>query len=151
MTVGVTILNQQDMCRISHSMVRRVVKCVLDRFGEGKASVSVVLVDDEIIARYNETYLSHFGPTDVISFPQREGDVPSPRQDLLGDVMVSVERAAEQAQQYGHSVEEELILLVIHGILHLLGWDDQTPKDRAEMEEEQQRLLNECYHQRQDS
>ena len=144
--MGVTILNQQER-RVAHSMLRRVAKCVLERFGEPNASLSIVLVDDETIARYNETYLSHRGPTDVISFPQREGDLPSPRKELLGDVMVSVERAAEQAEQYGHGIEEEVVLLVIHGLHHLLGWDDQTPRERAEMEREQQRLLQECYRQ----
>lgn len=146
--MGVTILNQQESSKIKHSLLRKVAKCVLERFGEEKASLSVVLVDDETISYYNETYLSHEGPTDVISFPQREGDVRSPKEELLGDVMISVERAKAQAEEYGHSLEEEVILLLIHGILHLLGWDDKAPKERSKMEKEQERLLRECYQQR---
>ena len=143
--MGVTILNQQSRFKVSHSTLRRVAKCVLQRFGEEKASLSIVLVDDATIAHYNRLYLSHQGPTDVISFPQREGEIPSPDESLLGDVMVSVERANAQAHEYGHSLERELALLVIHGILHLLGWNDQTPEERQEMEAEQERLLEECY------
>ncbi len=146
--MGVTILNQQESSKIKHSLLRKVAKCVLERFGEGRVSLSVVLVDDETISYYNETYLSHEGPTDVISFPQREGDVRSPKEELLGDVMISVERAKAQAEEYGHSLEEEVILLLIHGILHLLGWDDKAPKERSKMEKEQERLLRECYQQR---
>ena len=143
--MGITILNQQDLLKVPHSTLRRVARCVLEKFGEERSQLSIVLVSDETIATYNERYLSHQGPTDVISFPQRDGDIPSPRQELLGDVMVSVERAKAQAEEYGHGVEEELVLLVIHGILHLLGWDDQSPEDRAEMEAQQLRLLKECY------
>ncbi len=146
--MGVTILNQQESSKIKHSILRKVAKCVLERFGEERASLSVVLVDDETISYYNETYLSHEGPTDVISFPQREGEVLSPKEELLGDVMISVERAKAQAEEYGHSLEEEVILLLIHGILHLLGWDDKDPEERSEMEKEQERLLRECYQQR---
>ncbi len=148
--MGITILNRQRAFKVSHSTLRRVAKCVLGRFGEDRSSLSIVLVDDETIARYNRQYLSHEGPTDVISFPQREGEVASPHQGVLGDVMVSVERAHHQAQEYRHTLEEEVALLVIHGILHLLGWDDQTPQERREMEEEQERLLRECYHETRD-
>ncbi|MDR7483255.1 MAG: rRNA maturation RNase YbeY [Armatimonadota bacterium] len=88
--------------------------------------VEVALVDDATIARLNRRYLGHRGPTDVLTFP---GD-SSP---VLGEIVVSVERARAQAAALGHGLWREVALLVIHGVLHLRGYDDRTHAGAARM------------------
>ncbi|MCZ6479043.1 MAG: rRNA maturation RNase YbeY [candidate division NC10 bacterium] len=108
--------------------------------GRPSDEVSVLLVDDRAIRRLNKVYLNHDRPTDVLAFPQQQG-LPSPQPHLLGDVVISVETAARQAKEHGHSLPHELALLLIHGILHLVGYDDSTPATRRRMWTEQARLL----------
>jgi probable rRNA maturation factor len=100
----------------------------------------VLLVGDRAIRRLNRTYLNHDHPTDVLAFSQQEG-FPSPERHLLGDVVISVETAARQARAHGHSLAREVALLLIHGILHLVGYDDATPKARRRMGAAERRLL----------
>jgi len=108
--------------------------------------VSVTLVDDETIAELNETWLGHTGPTDVISFSQLEGeefDATLPVEArLLGDVVVSVETAKRQCADYGHSWEWELAFLAVHGVLHLVGYDDHAEADRELMIGMQETILS---------
>lgn len=90
------------------------------------SQVAVVLCDDEEIAEYHQRFMDIPGPTDVMSWPS---DSPS-----LGDVLVSVETAARQAAVLGHSLGREVRVLAVHGVLHLLGWDDRTPEDQGAMQ-----------------
>ncbi len=110
-----------------------------------EAELSIVIGDDEWIQELNRTYRKKNKPTDVLAFPQDispvEATVQVGRQarhlrsqgPLLGDVAVSAETAARQAEEAGHSFEEELALLVTHGILHLTGWSDETAEKRKRM------------------
>jgi probable rRNA maturation factor len=100
--------------------------------GEERAELSVVLTDDAELRDLNRTYRGVDAPTDVLSFPQREGE-GNPAPNLLGDVVISVPRAVEQAERYGHSTAREVGFLTVHGILHLLGWDHQTAEEEARM------------------
>lgn len=100
----------------------------------------MVLVDDGAIRRLNSQYLSRDRSTDVLAFPQQQG-LSSPQPHLLGDVVISVETAARQAKAQGHSLAHELAVLLIHGILHLVGYEDSTPSARRRMWAEQARLL----------
>lgn len=100
----------------------------------------MLLVGDRAIRRLNRAYLNHDHPTDVLAFPQPQGS-PSPGPHLLGDVVISVDTAARQAKAHGHSLNQELALLLIHGLLHLLGYDDSTPAARRRMWSTQARLL----------
>lgn len=96
--------------------------------------VSLALVDDEAMRELNRQYRGIDAPTDVLSFSQDEGPGPVPGGTrLLGDVVVSVDTAARQAKAAGHSLDTEACHLVIHGVLHLLGYDDVTPEGYAEM------------------
>lgn len=103
--------------------------------------VSLRFVGDKAIAKLNEKYLHHHGPTDVISFPMREGSFSKLHTELLGDVVISAERAIDQAAEFKTPVSEELCLYVVHGILHLLGYDDIAPRDRRRMFKKQDELL----------
>ena len=115
--------------------------------GATTAYVSVVLVDDDAIAEMNQLYRGIDAPTDVLSFPQWDAVDLATTQPLeaplpLGDIVVSVPRAASQAREYGHSRRRELSFLVVHGLLHLLGYDDQTPDAAATMEACQDAVLD---------
>jgi rRNA maturation RNase YbeY len=111
--------------------------------GRSRDEVSVLFVSDRTIRRLNKAYLNHDYPTDVLAFPQ-QGGVSSPQPHLFGDVVISVETAARQAKEHGHSLDQELALLLIHGILHLSGYDDTTPAARRRMWAKQRALLHRC-------
>lgn len=107
------------------------------------AGVSIVLTDDETIHVYNREYRDVDRATDVLSFPADEGDeILSIPDDFLGDIMISVPRAAEQGAALGHSTERELMFLTVHGVLHLLGFDHMRPEDETVMLEHQRRIMS---------
>lgn len=103
--------------------VERAVEWTLERENPREGEFSIALVSDDTIAGLNEEYLSHEGPTDVISFPL--GD----ERRIVGDVYIGLEQAARQAEELGISHSEEILRLTIHGMLHVLGWDH--PKEDA--------------------
>ena len=106
--------------------------------GVDRLRVDLTLVSDEDLRALSRQYLGADHYTDVMSFSQMEGlDAPAvrggPRSQLLGDIVVSLDRATEQAARAEHPLAAELALLVAHGVLHLLGHADETPADAAEM------------------
>ncbi|MCL1877948.1 MAG: rRNA maturation RNase YbeY [Defluviitaleaceae bacterium] len=102
--------------------------------------VSVSLVSDEEMCELNKKYREKHVPTDVLSFPAAE--TQAAETFSLGDIVISTETAARQADEYDHSLERELSFLIIHGVLHLLGLDHETsPEDAAVMEEIQDHIL----------
>lgn len=112
-------------------------EAALERF------VSVVLTDDETIHAYNRDYRLVDRATDVLSFPADEGDdLLAPPDGFLGDIMISVPRAAEQAISLGHSTERELMFLSVHGVLHLLGYDHIKPEDEEVMLNRQREIMS---------
>jgi probable rRNA maturation factor len=120
--------------------LRAAARTILRSEGAPRAEVSILLTDDAAIHEMNRRYRHRDRPTDVLSFAQRDHapgapSVPRPprRNELLGDVVISVQTAARQAEQHGIPLEEELALLTVHGILHLLGYDDSTEDEAEEM------------------
>ena len=105
--------------------------------GVAHARISVALVDDETIARLNWRYLRHRGPADVLSF------VLDDRDGLEGEVVVGAETALRAAPKYGWLPHDELLLYVVHGMLHLVGYDDRTARQRAEMQRKEKEVLEE--------
>lgn len=109
------------------------------------ADLSVLFVDEDAMAALHEKWLGLPGPTDVMSFPMDELRQGSPDAltppGMLGDIVICPSVAARQAQNAGHGLEEEMLLLTTHGILHLLGYDHAEPEDEAVMFEMQRRLL----------
>lgn len=109
------------------------------------SEVSVSFVDDEAIKEINRQYRDKDMPTDVISFALNDDhsdqikgeDIPN----LLGDIIISYPRAARQAEEYGHSLERELGFLVVHGFLHLLGYDHLSEDDEKTMFTKQEEIL----------
>jgi len=108
------------------------------------AQVSVTFVDDATIHELNREHRGVDRPTDVLSFPQFEADeeIPEGMPHVLGDLVVSLETARRQAEEYGHSEEREIAFLLVHGFLHLLGYDHETAEEEAEMRDEQRVLLD---------
>jgi probable rRNA maturation factor len=113
----------------------RKVKAILNALDSPEAELSLVLVDDERIAQLNSTYLHHTGPTNVISFPMREGAYDRINPYLLGDVVISMDTCAAEAEFAGLTVEERLDQLVIHGVLHLFGYDHINNENEARIME----------------
>ena len=113
-------------------LLERAARAVLDLSGAPDADLTIVLVDDARIQTLNREFLAHDAPTDVLSFPADEPDPETGRQ-YLGDVVISLARAAEQARERGHAVESEMQLLVVHGVLHLLGHDHAEAGEKERM------------------
>lgn len=115
--------------------------------GNPDAELSLLITDDDEIARYNKAYLNRNGPTNVIAFPMAGGEYPDITPDLLGDVVISADTAAREARETDISTEERFTQLLIHGILHLLGYDHETSDSDAEiMEQKSEELLNAIGH-----
>lgn len=103
--------------------------------------MSILLVDDDHIARLNEMYLNHQGPTNVISFPMREGEHGDVHPELLGDVVISIDTCLRESRDGGMSGSERLDELLIHGILHLFGYDHVHSRSEADIMEAKSREL----------
>lgn len=110
------------------------------------AEVSITLTNNQYIHKLNLEYRKIDRPTDVLSFALNESEEPDveggPDVNVLGDIIISVERAEEQAAEYGHSLKREMAFLTVHGMLHLLGYDHMEEEERKEMEEEQRYVMD---------
>lgn len=138
-------------------LLERVSRQALTMEGWVDAEVSVVLTSDEEIRELNHQYRGIDSPTDVLSFPLLEGehegavlnpsdfahgDDPQGEPIALGDVVISLERAKSQAQEYGHALTRELAFLTVHGILHLLGYDHESEELERVMRAKEEAILN---------
>ena len=134
-------------------LVRSAVKAALEYMDFPlKSEVSVMFTDDEEIHELNRLHRGVDRPTDVLSFPLFEydenGDIIEDDLDfnpngemILGDIVISLETASRQAQEYGHSFEREIGFLTVHSMLHLFGYDHMTPEDEEEMFGYQREIL----------
>ena len=109
-----------------------------------RAECSVLVVDDSAIAELNRAYRRVAGPTDVLAFPMTEGRFGKAWPDLLGDVVISAETARRQARVRKADLRAELALLLVHGILHLVGYDHGTAEERRRMWHKQRTILAAC-------
>ncbi len=131
-------LNRQELRKLA-----RAAAFVLQQEGKEKGRLTIFITGDEEIARLNARFRGVDGPTDVLAFHTRgeDGFVAAPgARDYLGDVVISWQRAEEQARELGHSFMDELITLVIHGVLHLLGYSDYEKSERERMWARQEEL-----------
>jgi probable rRNA maturation factor len=116
---------------------------ILNDWGRSEAELSILVTDDEEICSLNRLYRNADRPTDVLSFSQLEGEGPSTTSGLLGDVVISWETAQRQAGELGHTVLDEMKRLLVHGVLHLLGFDHEKDDEAAKVMKE----AEEKYHQ----
>jgi len=124
-------------------MVKSGALKILNALACPDAELSIVLVDDAEIQLLNRDYLQRDKPTNVISFSMREGEGGNLHPDLLGDVVISTETAARDAAEAGVSFESEVLFLLLHGILHLCGYDHErgTADDASIMEAKEQEIF----------
>lgn len=132
-------------------LVERVCAYTLEseEFG-APAEISVTFVDNEEIQRLNAQHRNIDRVTDVLSFPMLDFDEaaeeeidPDTGETVLGDIVISLERAAAQAEEYGHSLSREVAFLTAHSMLHLLGYDHETADEEKEMFDKQEKILSE--------
>lgn len=153
----VSFLNQQSKYKVNRSIKELIKKCCRAalEYMEFRTDVeiSVVLTDNEGIRTLNNLHRGIDRATDVLSFPMFEyaenGDIIEDYVEFnemgeicLGDIVISLERAHEQAAEYGHSPEREIGFLTVHSMLHLLGYDHMTPEDEEEMFGYQREILD---------
>lgn len=144
---SITVQIEEQVESLDTTAIERAARAVLEAHElSGPCEIVIVLSDDASLHELNRRFRGIDGPTDVLSFaddtrgPFAEGGGDLPR--YLGDVVISVERAAEQAQSAGGTVQQELQLLAVHGTLHLLGYDHDTDANKAAMWSVQGRLLD---------
>lgn len=125
----ISIASPQEIVQPDRGRLREIVRAVLEEEGVADYEISLACVDDPTIHRLNKRYLDHDEPTDVLTFPLSD---PSAKK-LAGEIVLGVEVALRQAEERGHDVQVELALYVIHGLLHLCGYDDGTPAESREM------------------
>lgn len=158
MTIEIEYEAEQKLELPYKEIIEQVVEASLDYEGcPYEAQVSVVLTDNASIREMNNQFRGIDRPTDVLSFPMADysspGDFdgledcaeeyfdPDSGELLLGDIVISVEKVAEQAEKYGHSQKRELAFLTAHSMLHLMGYDHMEEEERAVMERKQSAIL----------
>ena len=105
--------------------------------------VSITLTNPDVIWDINKTYRNVDRPTDVLSFPMFEKDeIDSIKNDVLGDIVISIKQVEIQAEEYGHSFERELAYMVVHGFYHLMGYDHMEEAEKAQMREKEEAVLS---------
>jgi len=141
------IVNRQRAARLAQPPLEAFLRRVRNELGLEEESLTVCLVSDAEIARMNEKFRKKKGPTDVLSFPAvarrrpvrlRRGSRPIKPGEYLGDIVVSPATARRYAKKHERKLSTELQVLILHGVLHLLGYDHET--DRGEMERVERKL-----------
>jgi probable rRNA maturation factor len=126
---------------LDRTLLEDAAQQVLRRVAPGRdVDLSLVLADDEQMRQLNRQFLDIDAPTDVLAFPSSEVD-PDSQVEYLGDVIISYPRALAQSEEGGHTVEDELCLLVVHGVLHLLGYDHSNEQEKTAMWAQQAQIL----------
>jgi len=121
-------------------VIREAAEAVLRQEGK-EGTVSVLVTDDAEIRELNRRYLNADRPTDVMAFSMLEGEEIASPEKVIGDVVISVETAERQAEEYDTTFLDEIALLTVHGVLHLLGYDDQTDEERSLMRDKEREAL----------
>lgn len=137
------IRNAQRARRIRSDQLRIITRSLLeDLLGLTDYQLAVRMISPAKMAKINRDYLQHEGSTDVITFDYREGYEDSAASlDLSGEIFISVEDAVRQAAEFRTTWPEELVRYIVHGVLHLQGYDDLSPAERKVMKREETRLL----------
>ena len=132
-------INPSLQTDLASDMLERAAQAVLAHQSTD-GDLTIVLTDDAQLHELNRDYLNIDAPTDVLSFPAFETD-PETARRYLGDILISVPRAAQQAQTAGHALEAEVQLLAVHGTLHLLGYDHAEAEEKNRMWKAQAEIL----------
>jgi probable rRNA maturation factor len=132
----VAVANLQETHAIDEEQLIAAARKVIAAGGFNRGEISIAVVDDARMHELNRQYLEHDYPTDVLSFVlEAEG------KHLEGEIIVSADYASREAARFNWTTQDELLLYVIHGSLHLIGYDDQTPQAKAEMRQKEREFL----------
>jgi probable rRNA maturation factor len=161
MTIDLYAADEQDYVKMNVAKWSDLAESALyDEGVQGSAEVSLIFADEEAIADLNQRFMGKSGPTDVLSFPIDDEPLPmgvghNTHEDsdvvgveipqLVGDIVICPAVAARNALDHGVSFEDEVALLVVHGVLHLLGWDHVDDGEAEKMEAREQELLQRYY------
>jgi len=134
--IVIHITNRQKTLPVDRRRMRQAVRAIVRDAGISEATISIAIVDDPTIVKLHQQFLDDPEPTDVLSFVLERSE-----QSLEGEVVASADTARTCAPRYRSTPEEELLLYVIHGTLHLVGYDDTTPRQRAVMRKKEMEYL----------
>ena len=138
----VYIIDEQTECLIDSGTLENQIKIILPLLNCKNKELSILLTDDKKIRELNKQYRNKNISTDVLSFSQTEGEEDGLEHNLLGDIVISTSTAMRQCSEHNLSIDEEIVLLLIHGILHLLGFDhDRSDEDDVYMKEKTSELF----------
>jgi probable rRNA maturation factor len=154
-TVTLTVSNRQRVRKINPRLVKEIAAATLEDLKIQEAELGIVLVGAKEMASLNESFLGHEGPTDVITFDYSESGAPcegtrptsadrSPA-GIQGEIFICVPEAERQAKLFGTNWQSEVVRYIIHGILHLAGYDDLQTVARKKMKREEERLLSKLW------
>lgn len=139
------MIQNRSCLKIDLKRIKRQVSLILKKLGCQDSEISLLFTDDEEIRALNRQYRGKDKPTDVLSFPQPPLPPPLVKGGVmggLGDVVISLETAKRQAKERGHSFEKEMFILLVHGILHLIGYDhERSKKEAVEMRKMEKEIL----------
>jgi probable rRNA maturation factor len=152
--MNIAIVNRQRTRKIKLRLLKRITGDLLGHLEIADAGLGINLVAAPVMAALNETFLHHEGPTDVITFDYAGAPAARPpkartgtrgraaRAPLHGEIFICVDEAMVQANRFGTSWQSEIVRYVVHGVLHLRGYDDSKPGLRRKMKREENRLLD---------
>lgn len=140
----VHVHDEQDHLPLDGAFLRAVVERTLQTEGIAAADISIAVLDDAAVHAVNRDYLQHDCPTDVITFPLNDppfAGFAGENRPLEGEIVISAETACRRAADFDWSPHDELVLYLVHGLLHLAGYDDHSPDDRKAMRKREQTVL----------
>jgi probable rRNA maturation factor len=137
--MNILIANRQRIRKIRSAELKKIVTAALADLGVEEGEIEINLVGAAEMAALNETFLEHEGATDVITFDYAgpPGGKPGPEPGLAGEIFVCIDEAVRQAKQFGTTWQSETVRYIVHGVLHLLGYDDLRPDRRRKMKREE--------------
>lgn len=134
----IEIAYRQSRLRFNSKDIRIILQEILQLLDISSKSISLVFCGNKFISKVNRKFFKKAEATDVISFPLQDISTP----DYLGEIIISTEQAKKMCTLYGKKWQEEFVLYIIHGILHLLGYDDIKEKEKRVMEQKQEEILS---------
>jgi probable rRNA maturation factor len=143
--MNVVIASRQRARKINRRLLKRITAALLADLKIESVELGIHLVATPEMTRLNEKFLRHAGPTDVITFNYLvpSSQTPDPRPKIHGEIFICVNEAVTQARKFGTTWQSEVVRYVVHGLLHLLGFDDASPGARRKMKREENRRLRE--------
>lgn len=140
--MGILIDDRQKKHKIPKTKIKMIAQAILNALGSPEGELSILVIDDSEIQTLNKKYLNRPGPTNVIAFPMKAGDFSDINPQLLGDVVISMETAGREALQSEITTEKRFAQLLVHGILHLFGFNhEKSRQDARKMEIKSNELL----------